>query len=117
MCCNHNSCGDKEKVWLPYKYNNLDRGLKPHLYCTQCGIVKRATSDEPRRLGYYINVIAALSREFKVTKVQMRLIALELQRLKIDDIYSIDRCLQEKLFIEAVRKYVNTSEQNIRKFF
>lgn len=117
MCCNHNSCGDKEKVWLPYKYNDLDRGLKPHLYCTLCGVVKMASSEKPRRLGYYVNVVAALNKEFKVTKVQMRLIALELQRLKIDDIYSIDRCLQEKLFIETVRKYVNISEQNIRKFF
>jgi hypothetical protein len=115
--CNHHSCGDKEKVWLPYKYNDLDCGLKPHLYCTQCGIVKIASSDKPRRLGYYINVVAAIGQEFKVTKVQMRLIALELQRLQIDDIYSIDGCHQEKLFIEAVRKYVNVSEQNIRKFF
>ncbi len=117
MRCNHNSCGDREKVWLPYKYNNLDRGLKPHLYCTHCGVVKTSSSDKPRRLGYYINIVAALSNEIKVTKVQMRLISLELQKLQIDDIYSIDRRLQEKLFIEAVQKYVRISEQYIRKFF
>lgn len=114
--CEHRDCGNKEKVWLPYIYRGLERGLKPHVFCTKCGLVKSASSDKPRRLGYYTNIIAMLGREIKVTKVQMRLISLELERRGIDDIYGIDRHCQEKLFIEVVRQYVNVSEQIINSF-
>ncbi len=116
MSCNHANCGTKDKVWLPYVYHGRDRGLMPHVYCIRCGLVKSASSDKPRRLGYYINVISTLGKEVKVTKVQTRLIFLELERQGIDDIYSMDRCCQEKLFIETVKKYVNVSEQIIRKY-
>jgi len=92
-----------------------ERGLKPHLYCTECGLVKNGSSDKPRRLGYYINVVAELGKNVKVTKVQMRLISLQLERNGIDDIFSMDKFMQEKLFVETVRKYVNVSEEAINK--
>lgn len=116
MACNHNSCGDKEKVWLPHKYHGLDRGLKPHLYCTRCGMVKIVSLDRPRRLGYYINIITGLAKEFKITKVQIRLIAIELQKLGVDDIYSMDKRIQERIFVETVRKYSNLPERVIKQF-
>lgn len=116
MSCNHNNCGDKEKVWLPHKYHGLECGLRPHLYCTQCGMVKIASLDRPRRLGYYINIVAGLAKEFKIAKVQIRLIAKELQNLGIDDIYGIDKRIQERIFVETMRKYSNLPEQAIRKF-
>jgi hypothetical protein len=116
MRCNHISCGNKKKIWLPHKYQGLECGLKPHLYCEHCGMVKIASSDRPKRLGYYINVIADISKEFKVAKVQIRLISIELQRQGIDDIYSIDKSMQEKIFVEIVQKYISLPEQAIRQF-
>jgi hypothetical protein len=116
MRCEHESCGNNEKIWLPYKYHDRERGLKPHLYCTKCGLVKNASPDKPRRMGYYINIMAAMSKEIKVTKVQMRLISIELERRGIDDVYGIDRSNQEEIFIEVMRRYINVSEQTIRKF-
>jgi len=77
--------------------------------------VKNGSSDKPRRLGYYINVVAELGKNVKVTKVQMRLISLQLERNGIDDIFSMDKFMQEKLFVETVRKYVNVSEEAINK--
>jgi hypothetical protein len=115
--CNHKSCGSKEKVWLPYNYKGLVCGLKPHLFCTECGLVRIESSDKPKRLGYYINVIAALSKEMKITKVQMRLISMDLQKLCIDDVYSMDKSMQEQLFIKTVMQYVNVKEQSLRRYF
>jgi uncharacterized Zn finger protein len=116
MSCNHKSCGDKEMVWLPYKSSGLECGLKPHHFCTECGLVKVSNSDKPKRLGYYINIIVDMSKKIKITKVQMRLISLELQKAEIDDIYSMDKHLQEILFIDTVRKYVNVTEQTVHEF-
>lgn len=116
MSCKHVNCGTKEKVWLQYVYQGRERGLMPHVYCTKCGLVKSASSDKPRRLGYYINIVAMLGKEVKVTEVQMRLISMELEKQGLDDIYSMDRHCQEKLFIKVVKQYVNVSEQIINKF-
>ncbi len=116
IICDHKDCGAKEKVWLPYNYKGLERGLKPHVFCIKCGLVKSSSSDKPRRLGYYKNIVAALSEIVKITKVQMRLISIDLEKNGIDDIYSMDKCCQEALFIEVVRRYVNVSEQIIRHY-
>jgi len=116
MNCKHIDCGTKEKVWLPHTYQGLECGLKPHVYCANCGLVKSETSHKPRKLSYYISVIAELGKEVKVARVQIRLIAFELEKQGIDDFYSMDRCCQEKLFSEIVRKYVNVSEQIIHRY-
>jgi len=57
-----------------------------------------------------------MSRDFRVTKVQMRLISKELERCGIDDNYGIDRHQQEELFIDVVQRYLNVQEQIIRGF-
>lgn len=116
MNCNHKNCGDKEMVWLPFKSRDLECGLKPHHFCAECGLVRISNSDKPKRLGYYINIVADMSKKVKITKVQMRLISLELQRAEIDDIYSMDKNLQESLFIHIVKKYVNVAEQTVHEF-
>ncbi len=116
MGCDHRDCGTKEKVWLSYSYKGLQRGLKPHLFCVKCGLVKSSSSDKPRRLGYYINIIADLSKTVKITKVQMRLISMDLEKNGIDDIYSMDKCCQEALFTKIVRQYINIPEQAIYRF-
>jgi hypothetical protein len=67
-------------------------------------------------MGYYINIIAAMSKEIKITKVQMRLVSIELEKRGIDDIYGIDIYNQEKIFIEVLKQYINVREQVIRSF-
>lgn len=115
--CNHISCGNKEKVWLPYFYQGRECGLKPHPYCTECGLIKNLSSEKPRSIGFYINIVTSLGSEFKVAKAQIRLIALDIKNSKLDDGYGIERHQQEVLFIKIVQKYANIPEWVLRKFF
>ena len=43
--CKHVCCGAAEKVWLPYEFEGRSRGLKAHLYCIHCGVVKNERLD------------------------------------------------------------------------
>ena len=108
--CKHESCGTAEKVWLPYKFEGRSRGLKPHSYCVRCGVVKNISPDRAKPMGYYTNILARLG----ITKVQIRLIAKELERTDFDDVYSMMRSEQEKVFINAVKTYSKVPEDRIR---
>jgi hypothetical protein len=109
--CAHRSCGTKEKVWLPYVYEGRDRGLKPHPYCAECGLVKNLSSERPRQIGYFMNLIAQLGQNYKIAKVQIRLMVLEMQRQNIEDSYGMDRQQQEKLFLDLAKKHLNIPER------
>jgi len=61
-----------------------------------------------------MNVVVALSKDYKIAQVQKRLIALEMERQDLDDKYALDRHQQEKLFIEIVKKYVNVPKVILR---
>ena len=66
-----------------------------------------------KRMGYYTNILARLG----IAKVQIRLIAKELERIQdFDDVYSMTRSEQEGLFIDAVKKYSKVREDTIRAF-
>jgi hypothetical protein len=105
--CEHQISGSKEKIWLPYYYEGRDRGLKPHPFCTECGLIKNLSSDRPRSIGYFMNVIAELGEHYKIAQVQTRLIVLEMEKQSMDDRFGIDRQQQEKLFIEITTRILN----------
>jgi len=116
--CKHECCGAAEKVWLPYEFEGRSRGLKPHSYCVHCGAVKNipSKSNRAKRMGYYTTNI--LPRR-GITKVQIRLIAKELERIHGFDsgnVNSMTRKQQEKLFIREVKKYSSVKEDTIRAF-
>jgi len=106
-CCEHQISGSKEKIWLPYYYEGRDRGLKPHPFCTECGLIKNLSSDRPRSIGYFMNVIAELGEHYRIAQVQTRLIVLEMEKQSMDDRFGIDRQQQEKLFIEITTRILN----------
>jgi hypothetical protein len=99
--CKHESCGVKENIWLPYRYDGLSRGLKSHPYCIRCGVVKNISADKAKPMGYYTNRLARMS----ITKVQVWLIVKELEHTCFDDPYSLTRSDQEKVFNQVVQKY------------
>jgi len=105
--CEHKSCGGSEKVWLPYYFKERERGLKPHPFCADCGLVKNLSSERPRDLGYYMNVLAMLGQRYKIVQVQKHLVAMEIDRLALEDGYGMDRKMQEKLFVEIVTRTLN----------
>ena len=111
--CEHKISGSKEKVWLPYYYEGRDRGLKPHPYCTECGLIKNLSSERPKGLGFFMNVIAELGKRHKIAQVQIRLIALEMERLSLEDKFGMDRMQQEKLFIEITTRILNVPERAV----
>lgn len=115
--CDHVSCGNKEKVWMTHYYQGRECGLKPHPYCTECGLVKNLSSEKPRGIGFYINIITSLKEEFKMAKAQIRLMALEMKKYEIDDAYGMDRHQQEELFIKIVQKYAKVPDWTLRRFF
>jgi len=105
--CKHESCGAAEKVWLPYEFEDRSRGLRPHSYCIHCGVVKNISSDRAKPMGYYTNILAKMP----ITKVQMRLIVKDLEGRNFDDIYSMMRSEQEKVFSSVVQEYCHVSER------
>ena len=114
----HECCGAAEKVWLPYELEGRSRGLKPHSYCILCGAVEKMSSKskskKAKRMADYTNILARLG----ITKVQIRLIAKELERIQdFDNVYSMTRSEQEGLFIDAVKKHSKVPEDTIRAFF
>jgi hypothetical protein len=111
--CDHKSCGGSEKVWLPYFYRGRERGLKPHPFCADCGLVKNLSSERPRDVGYYMNVLSVLGQRYKVVQVQKHLVAMEMERLALDDGYGMDRKMQEKLFVEIVTRILNVPERAV----
>lgn len=115
--CSHRDCGNSEKVWLPHTYRGKECGLKPHPYCVECGLVKNLSSDKPRKIGFYINIVAALGERMKISQAQMRLISMALKDACLDDSYGMDRYQQEVLFTQIIRKFIPVPEQIIRELF
>ena len=115
MDCIHESCGSIDKVWLSYVVDDRINGLKPHPYCIHCGAVKNISTDKPKKAAYYINSLSRIDKQvFKLTKVQVRLIVKELESIKdFEDVYSMTRYAQEKIFIRIVKNYCNISERYI----
>lgn len=96
--CEHVSCGTKEKVWMPHYYQGRECGLKrPHPYCTECGLVRNLSSEKPRSIGFYVNIITSLKEDYRMAKAQIRLMALDMKNYDIDDNYGMDRHQQEEL--------------------
>ncbi|NMB86412.1 MAG: hypothetical protein GYA29_09275 [Methanothrix sp.] len=105
--CEHKVSGSKEKVWLPYYYEGRERGLKPHPYCVECGLIKNLSSERPHTVGFFMNIVAEMAKHYKITQVQTRLIALEMERQALDDQFGLDRLQQEKLFIDMATRILN----------
>jgi hypothetical protein len=111
--CDHKVSGNSEKVWLPYSFEGRDRGLKPHPYCKECGLVKNLSSDRPRSIGYFMNLISEWSKRHKIAKIQTRLIAQKMESQGLDDKFGMDRQLQERLFVEITTRILNVPERAI----
>ena len=110
--CKHESCGAAEKVWFRYEVERRSIGLKPHPYCIHCGVVKNISVDRAKPMGYYMNILARQG----ITKVQIRLIVKELERLDFDDAYSVTRPEQEEVFLNVVQKHSKVPKDRIRAF-
>jgi len=120
MKCEHRSCGTVEKVWLPHELKGADKGFKPHSYCIHCGAIKNIGADKPKRIGYYINILAEIGKtpgKKRFTTVQMRLIVKELEAMDdFSDTYWVTGSAQDRMFIRIIQNYSKISEGFIKSF-
>lgn len=119
MKCDHVDCGNKEKVWLPFMIKEHPSGLKSHPFCTRCGMVKSIGSDKAVGRGYFINVISQIDQYLKLpgSSVRMRLVVKDLEKIEdFDDVYSMSKYAQEKVFTNIIKKYYRIPERTIQQF-
>ncbi len=109
MICEHKSYG--EVAWLPYEFRGRPRGLKAHPFCSECRLVKNVSSDRPKSIGHYLNILGQLSEAYSLSRVQIRLISRELSCL--DDPYGFCRHQQEEVFKAIILKYTRIPERSI----
>jgi hypothetical protein len=64
-------------------------------------------------MGFFMNLIAELGQRHKIAKIQVRLIALEMERLGLDDNFGMDRQQQEDLFVDIAVKILNVPPRTV----
>jgi len=70
-----------------------------------------------KRMGYWTDVLSRISKQFKITQAQKRLVVKELEAYDgFDDVYSMTLNAQQKIFVNAVKKHFNLMEQTIYSF-
>ena len=99
--CKHESCGRECRVWLPIE--NVFSDIVPHPWCKNCGVIKNISDDRPKELGYWINILSRISNQYKLKKVQTRLVSKYLEsNNNFNDLYGITGSAQKKEFIRAI---------------
>jgi len=103
--CNHRS---KNRVWA----ENVSGVLKLHPYCENCGTLKNVSSLKGKKLGHFMKVVSELKKSCRITEVQLRLIAKELEsNPDFQDLWWINYEQQKKIFVEVVTRYVRVNRQ------
>jgi len=114
--CVHVSCSSESMIWLPVR-DEKGSDISPHPWCIKCGAVKNISPDKAKKLGYWTDVISRISKQFKVSQAQKRLVVKELEAYDgFDDVYSMTFSAQQKIFVNAVKKYFRLKEQTIYSF-
>ncbi len=115
MKCEHESCGNKEKIWLPHLVRDEEYGLRSHPYCVHCGAVKNISGDAPKKIGHYVNILAKLRNNFRISDAQIRLIVNELKGIEdFEDPYWTTGIAQEKMFLASLKKYCNIQGNQVQ---
>mgnify|MGYP000097140405 CR=1 FL=1 len=112
VTCEHS---EKRGDWL-----RMQNGImKPHPYCSKCGIVKNVSSDRGKKFSYFVVSLSKLrkilkNKGYKVSEIQIRLIINELKKHDgFEDIWWITFSKQKEIFIETVGKYIRISKDLI----
>jgi len=124
--CFHISCNREQRIWLNKKVENnyfkktSSTGITDvtmHPYCIFCGSIKNISDDRPKKLGHWINILSKISKEYKISKIQKRLVIKELGKNDyFDDFYSITGSEQKEIFVKTIRKYCKISEETIYSY-
>lgn len=124
--CSHESCGREHRIWLPKTLtwskttrttSNGRSDVSLHYWCALCGCVQNMSDDRPKKMGYWINILSKMAREYSVTQSQKRLVIKELESNDLfEDMYGTTGSAQKEVFVEAVKKYCRLCESTIDSF-
>ena len=125
--CSHKDCGREHRVWLPEAFPSLDDLRAPsstgksdvslHHWCVLCGCVQNISDDRPKKIGYWINVLSKLAREYHLTDCQRRLVikALESNEFFMD-LYGTTGSSQQGVFVKTIQNYSNLDGNTIDSY-
>jgi hypothetical protein len=126
--CSHVDCGREHRVWLPETIGSYDDPRIPsstsrsnvslHHWCLRCGCIQNISHDRPKKMGYWINVLSKLAREYHLTDSQRRrLIIKALQSNEFfEDLYGTTGSSQKGVFVKLVQNYSNLDRNTIDSY-
>lgn len=124
--CSHVNCSREQRIWLRKKIQSHNfkktssTGISDvalHPYCIFCGSIKNVSDDNSKKIGYWINILSKITREYNISQIQKRLVIQELEKNdSFEDIYSITGTAQREFFVKTVKKYCRLSEQIIDSY-
>lgn len=111
--CVHELCGKEEMAWLPVSELN-NYSIEKHPWCIHCGLVKNISDDRPHKIGYWMNLLSYISKQYQLTQCQQRLVAKEIENSEfLDDTFGINGSCQKIIFKKIINKYVNINIDSI----
>jgi hypothetical protein len=125
--CSHVDCGREHRVWLPEAFASLDDLRTPsstgksdvslHHWCVLCGCIQNISDDRPRKIGYWINVLSKLAREYHLTDCQRRLVIKTLESNEFFmDLYGTTGSSQQGVFVKTLQNYSNLDGNTIDSY-
>ena len=111
--CKHQTCGKEMQVWLPLD-NNLPSDISMHSWCVNCGKIKIKSDDRAFNIGYWMNILAIIAKNYSLRDVQKRLISKTLEKNEcFIDLYNVDKNIQKEIFKKIVTRFCIISEKSI----
>ena len=122
--CSHKDCGREHRIWLPETIASSDDTRTPsstgrsdvslHHWCVLCGCIQNISDDRPKKMGYWINVLSKMAREYHLTDCQKRLVIKALESNEFfEDLYGTTGSAQQGVFVKVVQNYSNLGENTI----
>lgn len=125
--CFHKDCGREQRIWLPETNVSSNDSRTPsstgrsdialHHWCVLCGCIQNISDDRPKKMGYWINILALMAREYSLTQSQKRLVikALEFNEF-FEDMYGTTGSAQQEIFVKTLQNYSKLDKKTIDSF-
>lgn len=117
VTCTHQSCGYGERLWLPTAEDTRS-DARPHPWCVRCGLLKNISDDRPKKLGYWMNILAKISHDFSLKQCQRRLLSKQIADMDcFHDLYGVTFSSQQQVFLSSLKKLIRVNEQAVFSYF
>jgi hypothetical protein len=122
--CSHKNCSKENRIWLPEIITSSNDTRSPsstgqsnialHHWCVLCGCIQNISDDRPKKMGYWINILAKIAQEYSLSQSQKRLVIKTLESNEFfDDMYGTTGSAQRRVFVKIVQNYCKLGENTI----